>query len=435
MGTARVDGTPADGLLPFDNALPPGMRALLPAEAKFQSRVGRDVMSAFELFGYDRVWLPTFEFAHVLERTRAHGGSALRFIEPETGEVVALRSDMTPQIARVVATRFAAAPRPLRLCYQGSVVRRRKERARTESQVVQAGVELVGKSGQRGDFEVVELLCAAVRAAGLENFALDLGHSGIATSLMRGAEPAGREEMRTALAYKDQAELERAGKRAGLSGDILGALVRLPELHGGASVWSEAKTCLLGTPAASELEELLALWRLAEEAGVAPNISIDLGEIRDFDYYTGPVFQVLAHGPGEPLASGGRYDALYGRFGVPSPAAGFAIDLNHLCWALETAGVRANVEPRLAVPEDLDPELTRALRALRVCCTSAEDPETYAVYFRYDFVLEKGQGVRVVHLGSDSSLVPSRTDATGMAREISDFVRRLAPSTQRPKAQ
>lgn len=399
------------------------MRDLLPAEAKFQSRVGRDVMSTFESFGYDRVWLPTFEFAEVLERTRAHGGSALRFIEPETGEVVALRSDMTPQIARVVATRFGAAPRPLRLCYQGSVVRRRKERARTESQVVQAGVELVGPSGPAGDREVVELLCAAVRAAGLGDFVLDLGHSGIATRLMSEATPAAREELRGALACKDHAELERVGKRAGLSRDSRAALVRLPELHGGASVWELAEACLGTTVAVGELAELRALFSWAVDAELAPTILVDLGETRELDYYTGPVFQLLAHGPGEPVASGGRYDGLYERFGPPSPAAGFAIDLNHLCWAIGGAGHIRPGEPRLAVPQDLDPEVPRALRALGVCCTSAEDPRSYAAYWRYDFVLEKTDELRVTHLETNTMLQLTGAEAASLAREVSEFVK------------
>jgi ATP phosphoribosyltransferase regulatory subunit len=239
------------------------MRDLLPSEAKFQSGVGRDVMSAFERFGYERVWLPTFEFAEVLERTRGREGSALRFIEPETGEVVALRSDMTPQIARVVATRFGGVPRPLRLCYQGSVVRRRKERARTESQVVQAGVELVGRSGEEGDFEVIELLASAVSGTGLSDFVLDLGHSGIARALMRGAAECAAGDLRAALAAKDHAELEKAGKRAGLRGETLVALVKLPELHGADAVWPAAHACLSGTSAEPHLLDLERLWQRA----------------------------------------------------------------------------------------------------------------------------------------------------------------------------
>jgi ATP phosphoribosyltransferase regulatory subunit len=406
-----------------NNALPPGMRDLLPPEAQFQSRVGRELMSAFGLFGYERVWLPTFEFAEVLERSRGLVG-ALRFIEPETGEVVALRSDMTPQIARVVATRFGSAPRPVRLCYQGSVVRRRKERARTESQVVQAGAELIGSPGAAGDLEVVELSCHAVRAAGLSDFVLDIGHAGIATRLMEAADPAARQDLKGALAAKDRAELERSGRRAGLPAATLAALVRLPDLHGGASIWPEARRQLDGTPAEAQLLELQALWQSASDAELAPVVLADLSETRELEYYTGPVFQLLAHGPGEPVASGGRYDALYRRFGAPSPAAGVALDLNHLCWALHSAGVTHPAPSRIAVASDVPRELVATLRARGLRCAASEEPRAYASHWGYDFVLERNGGLRLTHLPSNAGLDLAGDATETLAGTVAGFIDR-----------
>lgn len=415
---------------PVDNALPPGMRDLLPAEAKFQSRVGRDLMLAFELFGYDRVWLPTFEFAELLERSRGLTG-ALRFIEPETGEVVALRSDMTPQIARVVATRFAAAPRPVRLCYQGSVVRRRRERARTESQVVQAGAELIGSPGPSGDFEVIELSCHAVRAAGLSDFVLDLGHAGIATRLMQSANPRARAELKRALGAKDHAELERCGRRAGLSSDTLAALVRLPDLHGGDAIWSSARQILGGTAAASEVEELFRLWQSACRSELAPSVLVDLGETRELEYYTGPVFQLLAHGPGEPVASGGRYDALYRRFGLESAAAGVALDLNHLCWALQGAGVVQASRPRVVFGATVQRELATCLRARGLCCAVAEQPRAYASHWLFEFLIEREGQLRLTHLPTNQELELGDGAIETMAGAAATFIERVVGDRSR----
>lgn len=400
------------------------MRDLLPHQATYQSRVGRDLMSAFESFGYERVWLPTFEFAELLQRSRGLVG-ALRFIEPETGEVVALRSDMTPQIARVVATRFGDAPRPLRLCYQGSVVRRRKERARTESQVVQAGAELIGSAGAEGDLEVVQLTTHAVRAAGLSQFVLDLGHAGIAGRLMADVDPAAWPDLKAALAAKDRAELERAGRRTGLTGADLAALVRLPDLHGGEAIWPEAKRWLEPTAAAAHLSQLQALWQRVRALELAPEVIVDLSETRELEYYTGPVFQVLAHGPGEPVASGGRYDGLYQRFGAASPAAGLAFDLNHLCWALECAGVEKPGRPHLAVGPGIGPALVDALRRLGICCAVSAEPRAYAAYWRYDFVLERLGAVRLTHLPSNAGLDLADDLAEASAGSVSGFIDRL----------
>ena len=104
----------------------------------------------------------------------------LRFVEPESGEVAALRPDVTPQIARMAATRLADRPMPMRLCYEGTVLRRRQERARKHRQIPQAGVELIGVGGPDGDLELMGLAAGAARAAGLADFVLDLGHADIA---------------------------------------------------------------------------------------------------------------------------------------------------------------------------------------------------------------------------------------------------------------
>jgi len=117
------------------------MRDLLPDEARRRRALGRRVLEHFALHGYQLVTPPAFEFAEVLERGLGtlDPSDVLRFVEPESGEVAALRPDVTPQIARMVATRLAREPRPIRLCYEGTVVRRRQGRARRHRQMPQAG--------------------------------------------------------------------------------------------------------------------------------------------------------------------------------------------------------------------------------------------------------------------------------------------------------
>ena len=122
-------GSRGNGAL--SHPLPAGMRDLLPEEASRQLGLIRSILGSFARFGYEPVSVPPFEYAAVLEHDLGplDSGQVLRFVEPETGEIVALRPDMTPQIARLVAMRLADAPPPVRLCYEGAVVRRRAERA------------------------------------------------------------------------------------------------------------------------------------------------------------------------------------------------------------------------------------------------------------------------------------------------------------------
>ena len=92
-----VDAAGAVALRALAHPLPAGMRDGLPGEARRLARLTRVVMKAFELFGYERVQLPALEYSEVLEvgGRNLDPHSVLRFVEPETGEVVALRPDMT----------------------------------------------------------------------------------------------------------------------------------------------------------------------------------------------------------------------------------------------------------------------------------------------------------------------------------------------------
>ncbi|MBA3819951.1 MAG: ATP phosphoribosyltransferase regulatory subunit, partial [Deltaproteobacteria bacterium] len=100
--------------------LPAGVRDFLPRAAARRRALAERALEVFEAWGYARLITPVFECADVLERGMGQGAraAAIRFVEPGSGEVVALRPDITPQIARVVATRMADVPGPLRLCYE-----------------------------------------------------------------------------------------------------------------------------------------------------------------------------------------------------------------------------------------------------------------------------------------------------------------------------
>ena len=371
--------------------LPAGMRDLLPVEARAQAELARGLLGTFALHGFELVTLPLFEYAAVLER--GLGALAeeelLRFVEPETGAVVALRPDMTAQIARLIATRMADVQGPARLSYQGSVLRRRRERARREQQIPQAGIELVGLPGLAGDLEVLGVASAAARAAGLTDFTLDLGHAGIASALLASVSEVGRTEIVEALGVRDTLELTRRAEAHGLRGPLLRAVAELPLLHGSGDLWQAAEKVLGATPARACLEELRRLADAVGSAGFAPRLVVDLAETRNLAYYTGPVFQLHATGPGRAIGSGGRYDGLCERFGRARPAAGFAFVLDELGWALTSAG-RVAAAPERVLVSGAEPAVLDGLRQSRVACAVAPegDPSAYARAFRYTHLVE-----------------------------------------------
>jgi ATP phosphoribosyltransferase regulatory subunit len=338
------------------------MRDLLPEEAAMRRSLARSVLDRFALHGYALVTPPVFEFAEVLERGLGtlDPADVLRFVEPESGEVAALRPDMTPQIARMVATRLRGRPPPFRLSYEGTVLRRRSGRARKHRQIPQAGVELAGVAGPEGDLELIALLVDTLRAAGLERFTIDLGDAGVVRALVADL-PIERHALLTeAIARKNDGEIAQACESTGAS--HADALQALPWLHGGREALVEGMGRLAKTPAAAAARRLLALFDAAAARGFGSHLTADLGEVRGFAYYTGTVVHAYAAGTGDAVVSGGRYDELLGRFGWDLPAAGFAIDLDRAAEALRAAGVASEPTARAVVVGPADDHRLAELR-------------------------------------------------------------------------
>lgn len=340
-------------------APPAGMRDLLHPESTARRALARRLAEAFASWGYELVTTPPFEHAEVLERglETVDRRDLVRFVEPETGEVALLRPDITPQIARIVATRLHDRPPPFRLCYEGTVVRRRWGRARKHRQIAQAGVELVGLSGSDADVEVISLALGACEAAALSGIRAELGQVRIGHAALARVPEGARDDAAAALAMKDAAELDSVLAAACVSESDRALLAGLADLYGDVSIIEGARALVGGDPVmARALEDLAEVVDRLVALGLGDRLAVDLGELRGMSYYTGVSFTLLAEGPGEPIGAGGRYDNLLGRFGAPMPATGFALDLDNLEWALTRAGatLEADLPVRFAVagPDD-----------------------------------------------------------------------------------
>jgi ATP phosphoribosyltransferase regulatory subunit len=357
----------------LEHPLPAGMRDLLPEEAAVRRGLARRVLDRFALYGYAVVTAPVFEFAEVLERGLGtlDPGHVLRFVEPESGEVAALRPDMTPQIARMIATRLYERPPPFRLSYEGTVLRRRSGRARKHRQIPQVGVELAGIAGPEGDLELLSLAADALRATGLERFTIDVGDAGIVRALIAPLAPVDQEPLSDALARKDEAEIaEICAKFSVPHRDVLCAL---PTWHGGRDALADGARRLASTPAAPAAARLLALFDAAVARGLGPHLVADLGEVRGFAYYTGTIFHAYAAGTGDSVGSGGRYDELLARFDWPMPAAGFALDLDRVTEALHEAGAVEEKRVRVVVVGPAHDARVGDLRAQGIAAVGAEN--------------------------------------------------------------
>ncbi|HEX2129279.1 MAG TPA: ATP phosphoribosyltransferase regulatory subunit [Solirubrobacterales bacterium] len=311
--------------------IPPGTRDILPDEMRELRRLERSLLEAFEQFGYGEVATPTIEYEEVLARGDERGAPvAYRFFD-EAGELLAMRSDMTIPIARLVANRYASSEPPFRLCYLATAYRAVRPQRGQLREFTQAGVELVGAEAPEGTAEVIEVLAAALEAAGLTRAVIGLGNASLYPEMLTqyGVAAESREAILDRLAAHDRVGLEDEVSALELGAAERNTLLGLAELRGGPEVFERAIE-LGGTAAEQALGRLRATYELLEQRGVAERVSIDLGLLRDLGYYTGAIVEVYDPALGHILGGGGRYDDLMGRFGRPLPAVGFALHLERL---------------------------------------------------------------------------------------------------------
>jgi ATP phosphoribosyltransferase regulatory subunit len=311
--------------------IPPGTRDVLPEEMRELRAIGDRMRDSFEGAGYGEVHTPALEYEEVLLRGDERAAGARYRSFDEQGAVLALRSDMTIPIARVVATRYADASPPLRFSYVARAWRATDRGVGEPREFLQAGIELIGVRGAEGEAEVVALTIEALNAAGLRRHRVGVGDGALYRSLLSslGVPEERHLPMLEALSRRDLVDLGHQVDALGLSDSDRDLLVRLPQLRGGREILEEA-------PGVGELE---TLYEQLEQRGVADRVIFDLGLVRELGYYTGPVFEVYDPAVGFTLGGGGRYDNLIGRFGRDLPACGLAVDVQrvHLAQAAEEA--------------------------------------------------------------------------------------------------
>lgn len=311
--------------------IPTGSRDILPEEMRELRAIENTLAELFESRGYGEVATPTIEFHDVISQAERTGDISYRFFD-ETGSTLALRSDMTIPIARLVASRFSGQEGPFRLRYQGSAYRTvRPQRGQTR-EFRQVGIELIGPEGPSGTVEIVELLVGALDAVGLDRAVVGLGDADLFRQLLDELEVEGpaRDRILECLAMHDLVAIEaEAGDLAGIGDAERAAIVALSSLRGGAEVLERAR--MIGGEAVERASSRLAeTYEGLEEKGIAGRVQLDLGLLRDLGYYTGAILEVYDPALGHVLGGGGRYDDLLGRFGRPMPAAGFALYLERV---------------------------------------------------------------------------------------------------------
>jgi ATP phosphoribosyltransferase regulatory subunit len=327
----------------------PGFRDRLPHEAEVLREAQESVLGEMRRWGFRHVITPMVESTEVMELGLGPEQRRRLFkFADATGDVVALVSERTVPVARVVAGKLRSTPLPMRLCYAGPVLSTDEGRFQQRRETYQVGAELVGASGAVADAEVIALAARCLEAAGLRRYQVDVGHAeffqGIMDAVRLPAEI--KAGVRAALAARDFVALEELLGRTTLRSAEHELLLRFPALRGGAEILKVAGGLVRNRRSERALSELARVLELLGAHGLGDVVSLDLGAIRDFDYYTGIIFEAYGPDLGRPVAQGGRYDGLLARFGRTAPATGFVVQLD-LVWEMLSRAARPPELPRL----------------------------------------------------------------------------------------
>ncbi len=298
--------------------LPEGFRDRLPPYASQQAAISRAMLDVMAGYGYARVAPPLVEHESTLAARMGEGArnKLLRFTDPVTGRSLALRSDITMQVGRLASSQLASAPRPLRLSYQGPVLRLRANQLRPERELSQLGAELVGSDSVAAAAEIVSVAVEALEAAGIKNITVDFTLPDLVETLAEKSLPldAGNvEAVRNELDMKDAGALREIGAEAYLPlleamGPFDDAIAKLKEL--------DSDNIL-----ASRLQ---ALEDIAERIGDRASITLDPTERHGFEYQSWFGFTLFAEGYAVALGRGGTYQ-IESDDGVGEAATGFSL--------------------------------------------------------------------------------------------------------------
>jgi ATP phosphoribosyltransferase regulatory subunit len=340
-----------DFLPPHPALLPAGLRDLLPPDAQTEAGAVEALMAVFASHGFARVKPPLMEFE---ENLLAGTGAAIaeqsfRLMDPDSHRMMALRADMTPQIARIAATRLAGSKRPLRLSYAGECIRTREKRE-TDRQVPQAGIELFGPDSAAADAETMLVAAEALAAIGLTRLSLDLTLPNFVPSLLDESDfsAATRQTLSHALDRKDAAGVAAHG--GALAPMLNSLLLSAGPAQAALAALENAALPLASRALAARLAEVVSLLQTH-----APQlkVTVDPVEFRGFRYHTGIAVTVFAPGRHEELGRGGRYLSTNGE-----PANGISLFADAV---LRAAPIPAE-KPTLFVPAGSDPACVAAIR-------------------------------------------------------------------------
>lgn len=327
---------------------PEGVRDRYNEECAKKENTKKKIMDVIHSYGYRDIETPTFEFFDIFNKDRGSVGSRDMFkLFDKEGNTLVLRPDITPAIARAVAKYYADEDMPVRLSYAGNTFFNSSSYQGRMKEVTQLGAELIGDDTSDADAELIAMIIGSLKAAGLDEFQVEIGHTGFFTGLVEeaGLSAEDAEELKLLLESKNYFGIdELLSSKENVSESCKEMILKLSETFGQIEQISAIKEMTDNPTVIATVEYLEKLYQILSAYNLEKYVFFDLGIIGHYKYYTGIIFQAYTYGTGELIVTGGRYDNLISQFGKEAASVGFAINLDQLMLALDRQGIHVDAD-------------------------------------------------------------------------------------------
>ena len=328
---------------------PEGVRDIYNRECETKLTLQRKLGSVLHLYGYQDIQTPTFEYDDVFRKEIGSTSTKelYRFFDRE-GNILALRPDITPSVARAAATLFEGEDLPIRLCYIGNTFINHSSYQGRLKENTQMGAELIGLDSVEADAEMIAMVVDGLKKTGLTEFQVNIGHIDFIQSLLEstGLEEEEKEEIRELITNRNYFGVEEILDNRSVKGSVKDAFRILPELVGGQEVLERAARIAPSANARLALTRLQQIYRLLMIYKAEDHVTFDLSMMGSYGYYTGIIFRAYTYGTGDAVVRGGRYDHLLEKFGKSTPSIGFAIIVDELMSALSRQKISVETSHR-----------------------------------------------------------------------------------------
>lgn len=391
---------------------PDGVRDIYNVECAKKHTLEKRLRALLRLYGYEEIQTPSFEFFDIFntERGTVSSREMFKFIDRD-GNTLVLRPDITPSIARAVAKYYGDEQIPMRFAYTGNTFKNNTSYQGRMREITQLGAEFIGSADVWADAEMIALSIELLLEAGLKEFQVDMGHVSFFKALMEEAciDEETEEQIRILIENKNYFGIEDLLDKLNIEDELKEVIKRLPKWFGSVDIIREARAMTKNEKALCALDRLEMIYEILGSYGLQNYVTIDLGMLTEYNYYTGVIFRGYTYGTGDAVVKGGRYDSLLGQFGKKAASVGFAVVIDQLMLALSRQKIDIPlkaVTTMILYPETqiktailLSQKMHRNKQATALMCR--DESQTITDYMTYS---KKHQILSIYHILDDQQM-------------------------------